>query len=64
MIDLQYIMSDDTKHNESNKLVQDWIEQTALNALQMSENEHLSIYGLNLLAVGYAAVFAACVAVV
>lgn len=33
-------MSDDTKQNEPNKLVQDWIDRSALNAIQMSEDEN------------------------
>lgn len=33
-------MSDTTKQNEPNKLVQDWIDQSALNAIQMSEDEN------------------------
>lgn len=32
-------MSDTTKQDEPNKLVQDWIDRSALNAIQMSENE-------------------------
>lgn len=32
-------MSDTTKQNEPNKLVQDWIDRSALNAIQMSEDE-------------------------
>lgn len=33
-------MSDTTKQNEPNKLVQDWIDRSALNAIQMSEDEN------------------------
>jgi hypothetical protein len=32
-------MSDTTKQDEPNKLVQDWIDRSALNAIQMSEDE-------------------------
>lgn len=33
-------MSDTTKQNEPNKLVQDWIDRSALNAIKMSEDEN------------------------
>lgn len=33
-------MSDTTKQDEPNKLVQDWIDRSALNAIQMSEDEN------------------------
>ncbi|WP_372845348.1 hypothetical protein [Psychrobacter sp.] len=32
-------MTDKTEQNESNDLVQEWIDRSALNAIQMSEDE-------------------------
>ena len=32
-------MTDKTEQNESNYLVQEWIDRSALNAIQMSEDE-------------------------